>query len=154
MRLKLKYSIVLIIFGLLFVDSSCRKKVRPEDTFPYVPVNITINLDLPLYQNLRIPGHYTYLNGGHRGIFLLHSVDDRYIALDLGCPYLPYEECSQLHYDTSRMNFRCGQYSLGIFDKCCESLFQFDGVLLNGPAVFPMRSYHVNHSGNYLYITN
>jgi hypothetical protein len=145
--------IIILISVFLISESGCRKK-RQEDTFPYVPVNITVNMDLPLYQNLKIPGHFVYLNGGHRGVFLLHSVDDRYIALDLGCPYQPYEECSQLHYDTSGMNFKCGQYAQGIFEPCCNSKFQFDGNILNGPTEFPMRSYHVNHSGSYLYITN
>jgi hypothetical protein len=144
-----------LIVGLsitIFCFESCRKQVD-ENMVPNVPVNIRINMDLPLYFNLRFPGNFVYLNGGNKGITLFHGFDGEFYATDRMCPYQPFDECSRVELDSGFM-FRCGSMQGGIFEKCCESLFQYDGFLSNGPAIYGLRRYNVFRGGNILDITN
>lgn len=142
----------LIILFTVFISSSCNKR-NDENMVPNVPVNIRINMELPLYYNLQFPGNYIYLNGGNKGITLFHGFDGEYYATDRTCPYQPFEECSRVELD-SNFTFRCGATHQGAFQKCCDSKFQYDGFLSNGPSIYGLRVYRVFRSGNILDISN
>ena len=75
---------------LLFVLSSffsCEKN-DSIDILPNAHVNLTINLNLPQYQDLQIPTLYVYTNGGLKGIIIQNSGsgDSSYKAYDRACP--------------------------------------------------------------------
>lgn len=148
----MKSSILMGIAFTIMVFSGCKKN-KDENMIPNVPVSIRINMDLPLYANLLIPGNYIYLNGGNKGITLFHGFNGEYYATDRMCPYQPFEECSRVELD-SNFTFRCGNMQNGVFQKCCESKFQFDGLLLNGPSIYPLKNYRVFKSGNIIDISN
>lgn len=151
------FALALVASSLLFVIHSCEKdKAASGDTIPYVPVSLTINLDLPNYSNLTIPGAYAYIDGGARGVLVVHSFDDDYYAFDRNCSYLPSTDCAQLWVDsTVTTQLMCGSYDNGIFTKCCDSRFEIpSGFPLQGPAQQPMKSFFVSRQGNTLYITN
>jgi len=142
----------LTILFALFICSSCNKKTE-ENLIPNVPVSIRINMELPLYSNLLYPGNYIYLEGGNKGITLFHGFDGEYYATDRTCPYQPFEECSRVELD-SNFTFRCGSTRQGVFEKCCDSKFQYDGFLSNGPSMYSLKIYRVFRSGNTLDISN
>ena len=65
------YLLALIVPTLFFV--SCKEQNYP---IPDVPVNMSINLDLPSYNALNAPGGYAYVTGGSRGIVVYRNFDE------------------------------------------------------------------------------
>lgn len=148
-RITLIGLLVLICMG---IGSGCNKKTGLNEV-PSVPVSIRINMDFPLYFDLRFPGNYIYLDGGNKGIILLHGLDGEYYALDRMCTHQPFDACSRVEIDRN-YTFRCGKTEQDSFIKCCDSRFQYDGFVSNGPALFPLRRYRVFQDGNILDISN
>lgn len=137
---------------ILLFSTSCNKR-KDENMIPNVAVSIRVNMDLPLYNELLVPGNYIYLNGGNKGITLFHGFDEEFYATDRMCPYQPFDECSRVEID-SNYTFRCGSMQNGVFQKCCDSKFQYDGQLSNGPSLFPLKTYRVYKNGNIIDISN
>ncbi|MCB9262252.1 MAG: hypothetical protein H6607_07755 [Flavobacteriales bacterium] len=121
---------------------------------PDVPVNITLNLDLPSNMHLNNLGGFSLLTGGHRGIFLVHHFDDAFYAVERTCTYIPDSACAVIQVDTSNIQLRCGTYNTQGYDQCCQSLFSYDGSLLQGPAQYSLKRYNVSRNGNLLSIYN
>ncbi len=136
--------------------SSCEKTEPNTDMIPNVPFSLTINLDLPAYTPLKIPGAYRYFPEGARGLIVYHAYDDEYYAFDRNCSYQPSLSCAQLWMDsTTNMNMICGDYVDGTFEKCCDSRFELPtGFPTQGPATLPMKIYLIYESGNTLYVSN
>ncbi|MCK9481202.1 MAG: hypothetical protein M0R38_05505 [Bacteroidia bacterium] len=148
-----RHLFTLIVLTLCIVLTYSCNKNNDKDVIPNVPVSIRVNMELPLYSKLLIPGNYIYLEGGNKGITLFHGFDDQYYATDRICPYQPFDACSKVELD-SNFTFRCGSSINGIFEQCCASKFQYDGQISNGPAIYPLKSYRVYRSGNILDIAN
>lgn len=143
-----------VILALVFISSCDDNTPANQQVFiPDVPVNLTINTDLPLHFHLQTPGNYSLLEGGHRGIILVHNFDNRFYALERTCTNNPDLSCSFIQIDSTNILLRCGTYS-NQFDTCCTSQFSFDGNVLQGPAIFPLRQYAVSRAGNVLTIRN
>jgi hypothetical protein len=140
------------IASLMGMGSGCNKNTSLNEV-PSVPVSIRINMDLPLYFDLKFPGNSVNLDGGNKGITLLHGLDGEYYALDRMCTHQPFDACSRVELDRN-YTFRCGETVQDSFITCCTSTFQFDGFVSNGPALFPLRRYRVFREGNILDITN
>ena len=72
-----------IILCIAFIASSCgdNTPTNGQVFIPDVPVSITVNMELPSHYHLQNLGGYSLLDGGHRGIFLVHNFDDEYYAL-------------------------------------------------------------------------
>jgi hypothetical protein len=119
---------------LLF--TSCKDDAHPV---PNVPVNITINLDLPSYQELNAPGGYAYVNGGSRGIVVYRNFDE-FVALD-----------RHATFDASNPNAIVSVDSLNIFelvDTTSNSRYSIlSGVVMAGPAKFALRRYNTSWNG-------
>jgi len=145
--------LILTLFSIYF--SSCNKNRNTENLIPNVPVNLSINLELPLYYTLNNPGNFVYEDGaGNKGIIIMHGFDGNFYALERTCPFQPFDDCSRVKLDSNTYSYRCGKNTIAGFEKCCESKFQYDGALVQGPAQFNLKSYRISKSGNYLYITN
>ena len=152
--MKTKHLFYMLFFVVLAVGGLSCKNDIDENLVPIVPVNVRVNMELPAYFDLRFPGNYVYINDrGHKGITVIHGFDGEFYATDRTCPYEPFEECSRVELG-SDFTFRCGSRVNGVFQKCCSSTFQYDGILTNGPATFDLRRYRVFKSGNILDITN
>jgi hypothetical protein len=143
---------VLLMLFLAFTGTSCNQQ-QDENLIPNRPVNIRVNMELPLYVNLQFPGNHVYLNGGNSGVVLIHGFDGEFYALDRMCSYEPFNECSRIEIDES-LSMKCGNFEQGVFYECCASKFQFDGTPVEGPAVYPLRRYRVFRTGNILDISN
>jgi len=81
---------ILLTFSLLNLNSC-----NTQDTvscFPNAPVNVTINLNLPAYNNLNQPGGWIYLNvegsTGTRGLIVVRRSDTQFMAYDRNAPHI------------------------------------------------------------------
>lgn len=133
---------------MLFVLVSSCKKDRVESTIPYVPVNITVILSLPEYQQLNSPGSSAIISGGYRGIIIYRRSIQEFVAFDLACPYDPTESGAILTLESG---------GLTLLDNKCGSTFNlYDGSINHGPASRPMKGYNCQYfpSDNSLLISN
>ena len=149
-----KFGIVLFVFG--FFASSCgdNTPTNGQVFIPDVPVSITVNMELPSHYHLQNLGGYSLLEGGHRGIFLVHNFDDEYYALERTCTFNPDASCAHIQIDTSNIQLRCGVYDNDTFAECCQSLYSFDGFVLQGPSQFTLKRYNVFKNGSLLTVRN
>lgn len=81
---------ILLTFSLLNLNSC-----NTQDTvscFPNAPVNVSINLNLPAYNNLNQPGGWIYLNlegsTGTRGLIVVRRSDTQFMAYDRNAPHI------------------------------------------------------------------
>ncbi|MCB0734488.1 MAG: hypothetical protein H6608_07055 [Flavobacteriales bacterium] len=145
----------LIVFTGL-VASSCNDNSTTTNRpfIPNVPVNITINTDLPSYYHLQTPGNYALVNGGSRGIFLVHNFDDVFYAVERTCTYHPDDSCAFVQIDSGNIQLKCGTFVDGKYEACCASKYAFEGTVLQGPSVWALKQYNVFENGNLITIRN
>jgi hypothetical protein len=75
-------------FLVLFILSGCKdNSINANNFIPSGPVSLVINTDLPEYFNLKNPGNYIYQPGGNKGVIVMHTRDDNYIALERTCSF-------------------------------------------------------------------
>ena len=119
--------------------TSCKEKeVYP---IPNVPVNITLNLDLPSYQNLNAPGGWVYVDGGSRGIVVYRNFDE-FVALDRHSTYESNKDCAIVSIDTIN--------AFILNDSCSTSQYNIiDGTVVTGPAKWGLKRYQTNWDGAY-----
>ena len=89
------YLFIIVLFG-------CNKDdgVNNNNVFlPNFPVDITINLNLPEYNNLQFVSNAVYINNGVagiRGVFVFNAGSDNYLAFDAACPNQALTDCSTM----------------------------------------------------------
>lgn len=137
---------LLCLLALLVLASSCGSD-NPGPGIPNVPVSEQINVNSQLYPRLRQDGGYAYLQSGYKGIIVIRQNAGVYLAFERACPFdatatLP---CGQVEVDQS---------NLFIVDTCCGSQFNFQGGIMNGPAVYGLRQYRTALDGSLLSIFN
>lgn len=138
--------LALLSILILFAFSQCKKDDGlPNSCFiPNSPVQISVNMDLPLYQDLKLIGQWIYLDGGVNGIFLVHNYDDNFIALDRYITNAP-DSCNQAIADsTSPFLYNC--------DKTIK--YEYYGGVVSSSTVCPLKGYQVIVNGNFLTIRN
>jgi hypothetical protein len=130
-----------IISGLIlcaFLTNSCQNEKYP---IPNVPVNVTINLDLPSYQPLNSPGGYAYVNGGSRGIVVYRNFDE-FVALDRHSTYNSEDECAVVKINPDNV--------FELIDTCSGSRYSImNGAVIEGPAKFGLKRYTAYWDGAY-----
>lgn len=119
---------------------------------PYIPntlVQFQIDLNLPLYDNLRFAGGSTFIanGGGVRGFFVYNLSGDQFLAWEASCPNQFPSNCSTMFIEGVLAICPCddSKYSLA------------NGQLLNpveGGENYPMVNYRLTKSGNVLTISN
>ncbi len=138
---------IIKFFFLLFFIYSCEKSSVIEN--PYIlDINFekTINLNLPLYDNLRYNGGSHYINGlGLKGV-ILFNLNNNYIAWEASCPNHQPSSCSTMVVE-------------GVQTKCnCESnIYSLaNGQILsnNTKDSYPLVMYFTEKSGSNLRIHN
>ena len=151
-----KVYFILICLALCF-NQSC----KPDDPFvgdcfvQNAAVNITINMDLPEYFNLRNLGEFiSFDDQGHRGVYVIHNYDDIYYAIERTCTYQSETDCAKVVLDNDILQLRCGTLQDTSFTPCCGSAYSFNSGFLSGPTRCNLKTYRVARNGNSLYISN
>jgi len=135
------------LFGL----AACGSSATNTQTIPSVSFSTQINVTNQQYQALRIVNGVVVLpaggiaGGGVKGLFVVRVDANTYRAYDRNCPYQPYDACSLVSLDRSRLFFR---------DSCCNSQFDLQGQVTGGPANRQLRSYATSLNGSLLTISN
>jgi nitrite reductase/ring-hydroxylating ferredoxin subunit len=135
------------LFGL----AACGSSATSTQTIPSVSFSTQINVTNQQYQALRIVNGVVVLpaggiaGGGVKGLFVVRVDANTYRAYDRNCPYQPYDACSLVSLDRSRLFFR---------DSCCNSQFDLQGQVTGGPANRQLRSYATSLNGSLLTISN
>ncbi len=139
---------LLALISILF--SHCNNQ-DPYEGIPNVYVNFDLNLNLPQYADLNHPGGYVLINNeGYHGIIIYHNLNDEFIALERTCTYQPQNPCSVIYVDSSGIMLRCGLKD----GDCCDSRFDMEGQVLQGPATWPLKRYLVSRNGDILNISS
>ena len=109
---------------------SCKKE---QNQIPSVAVYLELNLNLPEYIDLAVPGGWAYLSGGSNGIVIYRISFDEFIALDRHSTHNVNDYC-QVEIDES---------NIILIDPCSASSFSLiDGQIITGPATFPLKKYN------------
>lgn len=133
--------LLVICLGLLLLSSKCNN--QNQHPVPFVPVDITIDIQLPSYSNLQGVGGWTYLNGGSRGIIVYRKAIDDFVAFDRHAPSDPEGSCPIALYPDDQ-NF------LQLIDSCNNAVFSlYDGSPVSN-SIFGLRQYATQFNGNNL----
>lgn len=133
----------LLALALLLPVASCKK-----DNVTGVPpafLDVTININLPEYADLQVPGGWVYMTGGSLGLIVYRKSVDEFIAMDRHCPVVPANLCRVI-VDESQIIARD--------TSCCEASF----LLTDGSPItvssFGLTTYHTSFNGTTLRIYN
>jgi hypothetical protein len=128
-------------FGLLLLSAKCNN--QNQHPVPFVPVDITIDMQLPSYSNLQGVGGWTYLNGGSRGIIVYRKAIDEFVAFDRHAPSDPEGSCPMALYPDDQ-NF------LQLIDSCNNAVFSLYNGSPVSNSIFGLRQYATQFNGNNL----
>ena len=137
-----------ILAALTFI--SCNKdSVNRNPFLPEIDFEFSINLNLPLYNNLKFAGGSTLLSDfGHKGVILYNLNNNNYLAWEASCPNHKPNSCSKTKIIGSLTECECESYQYSLAT----------GQLLNPSPnetnQYPMINYGVRVSGNNLVIYN
>ncbi|MEN9702062.1 MAG: hypothetical protein RIR55_1404 [Bacteroidota bacterium] len=133
---------LLFIFASFFLLSSkCSK--QNQNPVPFVPVDVTIDIQLPSYSDLQGVGGWTYLNGGSKGIIIYRRGIDDFVAFDRHSPADPDGTCTFPLFPESQ-NF------LQLKDTCNNAVFSlYDGSPVSN-CTYGLRQYATQFNGNNL----
>src|SRR5689334_4248909 len=124
-----------LALGLL--TSSCKKD--QVGGVPTTDVDISININLPAYADLAVPGGWLYLTGGSQGIIVYRASNEQFVAMDRHCPYQPQNSC-KVYVDDTQVIARD--------TACCGSAYLIiDGSVSQGPSSFGLKRYNTLFNG-------
>ena len=111
---------------------------------PNIPVNVTLNLNLPLYQNLQFDSSSAFVeNQGIKGIIVFRISENNILAWDAACPHLAPSECTAMNLVGVEITCPCDNSKFSILNG---------GPLSGTP--FSMKQYRAVKNGNSITITN
>jgi len=135
---------ITLLTPLLFLlIASCRDS--REGLVPFVPVNITINVNEPTFFNLTVPTGWVYITGGSRGIIVYRKSQTEFVAIERHSTFEPQNNCA-VSVESSNLILK---------DPCSDSKWLIsDGSIVNGPASRPLLQYEVVFQDPFLYVNN
>jgi nitrite reductase/ring-hydroxylating ferredoxin subunit len=136
-----KFFLVVIVLFL-----GCADKGIENNCFPFVTVNESINLDLPQFIDLQVPGGWAYTNGGLQGLIVYNLNGSQFKAFDRLCPGQNLSSCSQMIVGSN----------LRILCQCDDTEFNIlnGASLTEGVSCFANEYLVNNINGSVLRITN
>lgn len=110
-------------------------------------VNEYLNLNLPEYIDLNVPGNYIYYGAGTRGIIVYRKSSTEFVAYERACPYDPNLVTGLVSVESTLTS---------VADSTCGSRFSiYDGSIINGPTVQSLSQYRTEMlANNILHIYN
>ena len=136
--------VLFLVSTILFLG--CTTSGNTNECFPFIAVGETINLDLPQFIDLQVPGGWSYAPGGHQGLIIYNLNGVQFKAYDRLCPGENISSCSQMIVDTN----------LRILCQCDDSEYNIlNGAPLTAGSECFAKEYLVeNLNGSVLRITN
>ena len=106
-----KFSILII-----FVFISCNKNSVIRNPFlAELDFEFSININLPLYNNLKFTGGSVLINNfGHKGIILYNLNNNNYLAWEASCPNHKPNSCSKTEINGSLTVCGCENYQYSL----------------------------------------
>jgi hypothetical protein len=141
---------IISVFSLF----SCDDSRQVTENIPRGLVNTVLDLNLASNMHLNNVGTFSYIDGGVRGVLIIHDYDDTWYAFERTCAYEPTNSCSKIWVDTANIQLKCGTYQGNTFSPCCESTYMFSGFPSKGPAAGRLAQYYITRSGNILQVYN
>ena len=140
-----KFSILII-----FVFISCNKNSLIRNPFlAELDFEFSININLPLYNNLKFTGGSVLINNfGHKGIILYNLNNNNYLAWEASCPNHKPNSCSKTEINGSLTVCGCENYQYSL------ATGQLINPSPNDTNQYAMINYGVRVSGNNLVIYN
>ncbi|MEN9995049.1 MAG: hypothetical protein RL762_1706 [Bacteroidota bacterium] len=133
--------LLILCLGFLLLSAKCNN--QNQHPVPFVPVDVTIDIQLPSYSDLQGVGGWTYLNGGSRGIIVYRKGIDEFVAFDRHSPADPDGSCPLPLYPDAQ-NF------LQLKDSCNNAVFSlYDGSPVSN-SIYGLRQYATQFNGNNL----
>lgn len=117
----------------------CNKNTDQRAFYP--PVDTYLNVTLPQYTSLQVPGGWAYVTGGLKGIIVYRINATDFIAFDRNCTYNEANSCGTADVQTDNVTILC---------SCDGSEYNiFDGSVKKNPATLPLKGYNTSfNSGN------
>ena len=117
------------IGALVLLQSRCNDT---QQFIPYVPVDFSVNVNLPAYIDLSVPSGHVVVNGGSQGIILYRYTLDQFVALDRHSTFDIPANCQ----------VEVAEDGLLITDPCSNSEWLIiDGSVISGDAIYPLHRY-------------
>ena len=140
------YRKALFIFVIVMQLCSCQPEHYQRNPFlQEAKFSITLKLNLPKYNKLRIGGVVQLDNVGLRGI-VVANIGNNYMAWDRACPSQALSDCSQMTLESDHRFMLC---------PCTGVKYDLaNGLPLSGTSSYPMLNYQVVVQGNALVIYN
>jgi len=134
----------IVLIGLALITTKCSKN-ETSSNIPDRPVNLVINVNTPANFNLQSIGGFEYYAGGSRGVLIYRNDIDDFKAYDRHSTFQPENGCA-VEVDST---------FVALEDPCSTSRYSiFDGTVINGPAVVPLRQYQTSFDGVFLRVFN
>lgn len=135
----------LLLLSLITILFACdTEKFNNEN--PYVAnysFSMDVNMNLPLYNNLRFPGNSAYIsNIGALGVWVFNS-GSGFFAFDAACPNQPIAQCSTMIVSGGYATCQCDEIKYSMYTGLGE-----------GDVQYPMKQYRVQVNGDMLRIYN
>ena len=117
------------IVPAICLQSRCNEQ---QQYIPYVPVDFSVNVNLPAYIDLSVPSGHALVSGGSQGIILYRYTLDQFVALD--------------RHSTADVPANCqievADDGLILTDPCSDSEWLIiDGSIVSGSAIYPLHRY-------------
>ena len=127
----------------LVITDSCKDE---DEYIPLVRVDLIIYTNDPSFNEISVPGTWTYVNGGSRGIIIYRVSNSEFKAYDRHCTYDSRNSCALVSVDATNITAT---------DNCCDSEFLLvDGSVIKNPASLPLKQYQTSFDGAVLRIYN
>ncbi|MBL6865659.1 MAG: hypothetical protein ISQ97_01040 [Flavobacteriales bacterium] len=129
MKSSLNRFLLCFLVPVICLQSRCNEQ---QQNIPYVPVDFSINVNLPAYIDLSVPSGHILVNGGSQGIVLYRYTLDQFVALD--------------RHATADIPSNCqvevSADGLILTDPCGDSEWLIiDGSVVSGSATYPLHRY-------------
>lgn len=132
----MKIQLFFLLIGLAILGCNKNKNYP----VPYIPTDMTININLPSYSALQGVGGYATVVGGSKGIIVYRSSINTFVAFDLHSPADNGQCVDPLENNAD--NF------LQLDDQCVDAAFSLlDGSPLHG-SEFGLRAYQTYFNGS------
>lgn len=137
----MKKCILLLFIMAAFIGCSNSNFNNKNPNIPNYSFTVDLNLNLPVYSNLKFPSNAIYYAGaGAKGIYVFNT-GSGYNAFDAACPNQAFTSCTAMTLNGINIVCPC--------DENEYSLFTGQGKL-----EYPLKQYRVEVNGSVLRVYN